>query len=206
MNQKQATDLWRMLNTFLSVVAIAITVAAMMRNPDGPAAAESPPPRQNGLNQATTIAGLSSTVAEQGSTIARLENTVEEQGSTIDQLENTAEEQGTEIRSLTGQLTAEQTGRQTPISVGTASRILFSDVRISRVPVPGVLLDQEGFRIAAPALLGPVIRFIAGQVQVTSTFTDEGLAGVRWIDGVEGIAGHMKIESNGALTTLGSAF
>ena len=42
--QKQATDRWRMLNTFLSVVAIAIAVVALMRKPDTPAAAESTQP------------------------------------------------------------------------------------------------------------------------------------------------------------------
>ena len=176
--------------------------------------------RQDVLNQAATI-------TEQGSTIARLENTVADQGieirslneqattdhttivgfnTTILRLENTVEEQGIEIRNLTEQLTADQTSRQAPISVGNASGMLFSDVTISRVPVPGVLLDQEGFRVAAPVLLGPVIRFIVGQVQVTGTFTDEELAGVRWIDGVEGITGRLLIQYNHALTSLGTAF
>ena len=41
---------------------------------------------------------------------------------------------------------------------------------------------------------------------VTSTFTDEDLAGVQWIDGVEGIAGHLQIASNDALTSLGPTF
>ena len=44
MKQKQATNRWRMLNMFLSVVAIAIAVVALMRKPDTPAAAESPQP------------------------------------------------------------------------------------------------------------------------------------------------------------------
>ena len=45
MKHKPAPDRrWRMLNTFLSIVAIAIAVVAMLRNPDTPAAAESPQP------------------------------------------------------------------------------------------------------------------------------------------------------------------
>lgn len=44
-----------------------------------------------------------------------------------------------------------------------------------------------------------MIQYVVGQVQVTSTFTDEDPAGVRWTNGVEGIAGPMKIDSNDAL-------
>ena len=71
MKQKQATDRWRMLNTLLSVVAIAIAVVAMLQKTDTPAAPESPRPTavvsaeqqvQDNVDRDATILTLSHTL------------------------------------------------------------------------------------------------------------------------------------------------
>lgn len=78
-----------------------------------------------GLN--ATIAGLNATVAQHEITVARHENTIAGHENTIAELEATVEEQGGEIRNLTEQLAAE---RQSPVTVGNASGLLFSDTEV----------------------------------------------------------------------------
>ena len=192
-----------MLNTCLSIAGIAVAVAALVvagQQVTDASAAE--PGHQPAASVSAAQGSVSQEQPADDTTMAFFQSL----NATIARLESTVDEAAGLIRNLTERLAAVEVASQAAVSINAASGVLFSDVTINRVSLPGVLLDHGGFEIAATSSLGPVIQFVVGHVSVAASLTDAELAAAQWLDGVEGIAGNLNIASNGALTSLTSAF